>query len=163
MQTLELDPVIIAVIAGVWNAGHTLQQRYGITRIYGRKVGQADGTIELAVVGWFAFQWLRQERSAAEINPAKWLYPGSTTGRIAFTMVSPLGRAVRSRPGPLELMVMYTVGFATLIWAIRSFGSYDVYAFTFLTLGALHLFYDGLIWRLRRPDVARGFQIPSGL
>jgi hypothetical protein len=68
MQTLELDPVIIAVIAGVWNAGHTLQQRYGITRIYGRKVGQADGTIELAVVGWFAFQWLRQERSAAEIN-----------------------------------------------------------------------------------------------
>jgi hypothetical protein len=110
MQTLELDPVIIAVIAGVWNAGHTLQQRYGITRIYFRK---------------------------------------------------PLGRAVRSRPGPLELMVMYTVGVAALIWAIRSFGSYDVYGFTFLRLGALYLFYDGLIWKLRRPEAARGFQIPA--
>jgi hypothetical protein len=43
-------------------------------------------------------------------------------------------------------MVMYTVGVAALIWAIRSFGSYDVYGFTFLTLGA---------------QVARGFQIPA--
>ncbi|MEZ5168242.1 MAG: hypothetical protein R2695_17830 [Acidimicrobiales bacterium] len=43
---LQLDPVVIAVIAGVWNAGHTLQQRYGITRIYGRKVGQSDGRTE---------------------------------------------------------------------------------------------------------------------
>ncbi len=43
---LQLDPVVIAVIAAVWNAGHTLQQRYGIARIYGRKVGQSDGTVE---------------------------------------------------------------------------------------------------------------------
>jgi hypothetical protein len=154
----------------------------------------------LAAVAWLAFQWLRQERWAAEINPAKWLHLGSTTGLIALTMVSslagfvgyigshaaeyylivhnhladryadettdagaPLGRAVRSRPGPFGLMVMYTAGVAALIWAIRGFGSYDVYAFTFLTLGALHLFHDGLIWKLRRPEVARGFQIPSGL
>lgn len=248
---LQLDPVVIAVVAGVWNAGHTLQQRYGITRIYGRKVGQGDGTIEhrllwtmlllalmvaaansatpdriasaglggrnqrgldvltdaapvarvlvpllaLAVVGLLV-QWCRQELTADRVNPAKWLYLGSTTGLIGLTMVSPLagfvgyigshaaeyylivhnhlddrypnaatdggaplGRAVRSRSGPLGLMVFYTAAVAGLIWALRSFGSYEVYAFVFLTLGALHLFYDGLIWKLRRPEVARGFKI----
>ena len=249
---LQLDPVIIAVVAGVWNAGHTLQQRYGITRIYGRKVGQSDGTIEhrllwtmlglalvvaaadsatperiasaglgarnqkgldiltdaapvarylvplmVLAVGVLAVQWIRQELLSDEVNPAKWFYLGSTTGLIALTMVSPLagfvgyigshaaeyylivhnhladrypdevtdggaplGKAVRSRPGPLGLMVIYSVGIAAFIWAVRSFGSYEVYAFVFLTLGALHLFYDGLIWKLRRPEVARGFQIP---
>jgi hypothetical protein len=57
-------------------------------------------------------------------------------------------------------MVGYGIGIAAFIWAVRSIGSYDVYAFVFLTLGAMHLFYDGLIWKLRRPEVARGFQIP---
>ncbi|MEZ5247097.1 MAG: hypothetical protein R2707_18565 [Acidimicrobiales bacterium] len=250
---LQLDPVVIAVVAGVWNAGHTLQQRYGITRIYGRKVGQGDGTVEhrllwsmlvlallvaaadsatpdriasaglggrnqrgldiltnaapvaryLAplmgvVVAVLVVQWLRQELAADQVNPAKWLYLGSTAGLIGLTMVSPLagfvgyvgshaaeyylivhnhladrypdavtdggaplGRAVRSRPGPLGLMAAYAVGIAVFIWAVRSFGSYQVYAAVFLTLGALHLFYDGLIWKLRRPEVARGFQIPA--
>lgn len=250
---LQLDPVVIAVVAGVWNAGHTLQQRYGITRIYGRKVGQSDGTIEhrllwtmlllalmvaaadratpdriasaglgghnqrgldvltdaapmarvlapllaLAAVGLLV-QWCRQELTAVRVNPAKWLYLGSTTGLIALTMVSPLagfvgyvgshaaeyylivhnhladrypnaatdggaplGRAVRARPGPLGLMLFYTAAVAGLIWGLRSFGTYEVYAFVFLSLGALHLFYDGLIWKLRRPEVARGFQISN--
>lgn len=250
---LQLDPVVIAVVAGVWNAGHTLQQRYGITRIYGRKVGQGDGTIEhrllwamlvLAlvvaaadastpgriasaglggrnqkgldvltdaapiarylvpivgiVVAVLVVQWVRQEVTADQVNPAKWFYLGSTAGLIVLTMVSPLagfvgyigshaaeyylivhnhladrypdavtdggaplGRAVRSRSGPSGLMVMYAAGIAAFIWAVRSFGSYEVYAFVFLTLGALHLFYDGLIWKLRRPEVARGFGIPA--
>lgn len=250
---LQLDPVVIAVVAGVWNAGHTLQQRYGITRIYGRKVGQGDGTIEhrllwsmlilalvvaaadsatpdriasaglggrnqkgldiltdaapvaryllpvmLVVVGVLLVRWVRQEFSSPEVNPAKWFYLGSTSALIGLTMVSPLagfvgyigshaaeyylivhnhladrypdettdggaplGRAVRSRTGPLGLMVMYTVAIAAFIWFVRSYGSYEVYAFIFLTLGGLHLFYDGLIWKLRRPEVARGFQIKA--
>jgi len=249
---LQLDPVVIAVVAGVWNAAHTLQQRYGITRIYGRKVGQSDGTIEhrllwsmlllalvvaaadaatpgriaaaglgsrnqkgldvltdaapiarylvpvmVVIVGILVVQWVRQERASEQVNPAKWFYLGSTTGLIALTMVSPLagfvgyigshaaeyylivhnhladrypdettdggaplGKAVRSRSGPLGLMVMYSVGIAAFIWGVRTFGSYEVYAFIFLTLGGLHLFYDGLIWKLRRPEVARAFQIP---
>jgi hypothetical protein len=249
---LQLDPVVIAVVAGVWNAGHTLQQRYGITRIYGRKVGQGDGTTEhrmlwtmlvLALVvaaadpatpgriaaaglggrnqrgldvlteaapvarvlvpvvalvaAGLVTRWVREELAATQVNPAKWLYLGSTAGLIALTMVAPLagfvgyvgshaaeyylivhnhladrypdaatdggaplGRAVRSRVGPLGLMSIYAAGIGAFIWAVRSLGSYPVYAFVFLTLGALHLFYDGLIWKLRRPEVARGFQIP---
>ncbi len=56
---------------------------------------------------------------------------------------------------------MYGAAIAALIFVLRSYTSYEVYAFVFLTLGALHLFYDGLIWKLRRPEVARGFQIPQ--
>ena len=29
----------------------------------------------------------------------------------------------------------------------------------FLTVGGLHVFYDGLIWKLRRPAVAKGFAL----
>ena len=50
----HFDPVVLAVVAGAWNAEHTLMQRYGITRIYGRKVGQDDGRLEKAML----FSWL---------------------------------------------------------------------------------------------------------
>ncbi len=56
--------------------------------------------------------------------------------------------------------IQWLVG-ATLIWAVWAFGSFEVYGLVFLTLGALHLFYDGLIWKLRRPEVARGFRIAA--
>jgi hypothetical protein len=35
---VALSVALVAVIAGLWNAEHTLMQRYGVTRIYGRKV-----------------------------------------------------------------------------------------------------------------------------
>jgi hypothetical protein len=44
----------LAVVAGLWNAEHTLMQRYGIMRIHGRKAGQLDGRIEKALL----FSWL---------------------------------------------------------------------------------------------------------
>jgi hypothetical protein len=250
---LQLDPVVIAVIAGVWNAGHTLQQRYGIARIYGRKVGQGSGTVEhrllwtmlilaltvaavnpatpdriadaglggrnqqgltiltdaaplarillpflIAYALFLLLQWARQELTSEQVNPAKWLYLGSTTALIGLTIVSPiagfvgyigshaaeyylivhnhlgdrypdevtdggapLGKAVRSRLGPFGLMAIYALVVWALILGILQWGTYEIYAFVFLTLGAMHLFYDGLIWKLRRPEVARGFQIDS--
>ena len=33
----------LAIVAGLWNAEHTLMQRYGIMRLYGRKAGDDDG------------------------------------------------------------------------------------------------------------------------
>jgi hypothetical protein len=44
--TYNVNFLLLAIIAGLWNAQHTLMQRYGITRIYGRKVGQDDGLVE---------------------------------------------------------------------------------------------------------------------
>src|SRR5579862_8709608 len=37
---LHVSLLALAIVAGLWNAEHTLMQRYGITRIYGRKAGQ---------------------------------------------------------------------------------------------------------------------------
>lgn len=250
---LQLDPVVIAAIAGVWNAGHTLQQRYGISRIYGRKVGQSRGRIEhnllwamlLLAVVWaaadsstpdriaeaglggrnqkgldlltnaapaarlllplvilavaaLAVMWIREELESEKVNPAKWMYMASSVLLFSLIIVSPiagfvgyvgahaaeyylivykhlgdrypdevtdggapLGRAVRSRMGPLGLMVAYTVIVFTAVLVLRWYASWQAYAMVFLTLGALHLFYDGLIWKLRRPEVARSFKIPT--
>ncbi len=36
---LAVSVAVVAIVAGLWNAEHTLMQRYGITRIYARKAG----------------------------------------------------------------------------------------------------------------------------
>lgn len=51
----------LAIVAALWNAEHTLMQRYGITRIYGRKLGDDLGRSEKWMyVSWlvFALVWL---------------------------------------------------------------------------------------------------------
>lgn len=50
-----VSPVLVAVVGGLWNAEHTLMQRYGIMRIYGRRVGDSQARIEKVMVFvWFA-------------------------------------------------------------------------------------------------------------
>ena len=66
---------------------------------------------------------------------------------------------MRSRFGPLGLMAICALLVWGLILGLLNWGTYEVYALTFLTLGAMHLFYDGLIWKLHHPEAARGFQI----
>ena len=41
---------LVAAVAGLWNAEHTLMQRFGLTRIYGRKVGEANGRLERTIL-----------------------------------------------------------------------------------------------------------------
>ena len=51
----------LALVAGVWNAEHTLMQRYGIMRIHGRKAGQHDARLDKALLfSWLAlaFVWI---------------------------------------------------------------------------------------------------------
>jgi hypothetical protein len=44
---------LVAIVGGVWNMEHTLMQRYGFARIYGRKAGEDDGRLERAMlVSW---------------------------------------------------------------------------------------------------------------
>ena len=43
---LNISLTLVALMAGLWNAEHTLMQRYGVMRIYGRKVGDDQGAIE---------------------------------------------------------------------------------------------------------------------
>jgi hypothetical protein len=244
---------ILAIIGGLWNAEHTLMQRYGVTRIYGRKVGQAGGTVEkLLLWSWLLLAlvwaganpatpaglervdfgrnndealdvlvrlapvarvllwpvlaativlvvtWVVQERRRAVVNPVKWLYLGATAALFALMLVDPLaglmgyigahaieyfvivhqslgrrytsaaddggawlGRVVRARPGRLGFLSAYAVSIAVLITVLSKWGSPLVYAIVFFTLGGMHVFYDGFIWKLRRPAVARSLALPA--
>jgi hypothetical protein len=49
-----LDLWIIIPIAAIWNTIHTLQQRYGLSRIYGRKAGFGSARLDRAVL----FSWM---------------------------------------------------------------------------------------------------------
>jgi hypothetical protein len=63
--TFNVSFTLLAIVGGLWNAQHTLMQRYGITRIYGRKVGQDDGLVEKLVL----WSWLVLALVWAAANP----------------------------------------------------------------------------------------------
>lgn len=50
---------------------------------------------------------------------------------------------------------------AGLLLVGLSAAGYPFAAVAVLILGALHLLYDGLIWKLRRPDVDAGFGLDA--
>lgn len=232
----------VALIAGLWNAQHTLMQRYGLTRIYGRKAGDSQGRIEKALyMVWLALaaiivagddriskivkkvdlgrtnrqgldillrvrgvahliaiplaiaavvltvRWWRGERALGErANRAKWVYVASTAALLVTIVVDPLAgftayvathafeyfvivnRSLMNRPREESVIAAATAGRARRLGAITLYCAvtagysllcltqewYDLYAVSVLTLGALHIFYDGFIWKLRRPQVA---------
>jgi len=253
---VHVSVLLLAVIGGLWNAEHTLMQRYGITRIYGRKSGHDDGRLEKAMlfsflvfalvwvaadpatpahlagvdIGennrlaveflaqlrngavWFVGPtallavvllgaWAVRERSfhrAGTANPAKWIYIGATVALFAMVFVnpiaalmgyvgahaveyfvivhqslgrrygdahtggdSPLARTVRARPGRLGFFAVYIAIVLAIVMALQFWGSPVLYAVVFFTLGGLHVFYDGFIWKLRRPAVASSLAIPA--
>jgi hypothetical protein len=260
---LHVSLLALAIVAGLWNAEHTLMQRYGITRIYGRKVGQDRGGLEkamlwswlllalvwvaadartpagldrlgrggtnalavqqlvrfagaarvlvgpmIAVVVALATAWLVAEwRRGSAANPAKWIYVGSTAALFGVILFDPiaglmgyvgahaieyfvvvhqslgrfrspalrpstelgptpsprpplLGRAVRARSGRIGFLALYLGLVMTVVTALQWYGSATAYAIVFFTVGGLHVFYDGFIWKLRRPDVAASLAIP---
>ncbi len=251
--TRSISLATLAVVGGLWNAEHTLMQRYGITRIYGRKSGQDTGSTEkwmlfswlgLAMVWaaadsrtpgrvertglggnnkrgldiltdlspvarWvlpvmalvalgFTVRWLRDEyRRGDAANPAKRFYVAATAALFVTILVNPIagflgyvgahaveyfiivhqsigpryasaaidggapvGRAVRrlTRLGFFAVYLSIIVGLVTLL---RHYGNLTTYALVVFTLGGMHVFYDGFIWKLRRPNVAHSLGVPA--
>ena len=243
----------LAVVGGLWNAEHTLMQRYGIARIYGRKAGQDEGGGEkLLLFSWLAvamvwaaadtrtpgrvdrtgmggnnrqgldiltdlrpvarwvlpviglaalaltIRWLRDEwRRGAKANPAKRFYFAATAALFVTILVNPIagflgyvgahaveyfiivhqsigpryasadidggapvGRAVRrlTRLGFFAVYLSIIVGLVTLL---AKYGTVTWYLLVVFTLGGMHVFYDGFIWKLRRPTVARSLGVPA--
>ena len=61
LATQHISLTALAVVAGLWNAEHTLMQRYGIMRIHGRNAGQHDARLDKALLfSWLtlAFVWI---------------------------------------------------------------------------------------------------------
>jgi hypothetical protein len=52
--TTQLSMTLVAIVGALWNVEHILMQRYGITRIYGRKAGDDQGGFERGMlITWF--------------------------------------------------------------------------------------------------------------
>jgi hypothetical protein len=66
---------------------------------------------------------------------------------------APVGKAVRrlSRPGFFVVYLGLIVGLVTLL---DRYGSLTVHALVIFTLGGMHVFYDGFIWK--RPAPGKG-------
>lgn len=235
----SLRPDLVALVAGVWNVGHTIRQRYGLSRLYGRLSGidcsgdnrllwswlslavlvalarvDLGGTaravglegqsataidvlssarastvvllpiaVAIALVltaGSIPDEWRRDARSSARL-----IYLGSTAILLAILAIEPvtgfvayvgahaaeyllvvrwrIGKAAErglagDRVGDLArriggdgTIVVYAAAVAVLIIAIRAADGSRLAVTVALALGALHLLYDGLIWRSPRP------------
>jgi hypothetical protein len=245
---LNVSLATVALMAGLWNAEHTLMQRYGVMRIYGRKAGDTHGNIEkpmlivwlvagIAYIGAFvdlqrlvrklgfggtnarsvdilghltsvarvvfsvaaivgvtlAVKWLRAERSLgpAASRPKHW-YALGTAGLVVAVMLDPIAgvagyvaahaieyfavvhSSLRKRSDtapvaaatrtPARRAVTYAGYFAAitaLVLLTRSHFDGRLYALAVLFFGALHILYDGFVWKLRRPAVAASLGITS--
>ena len=244
---LSISFTLVAALAALWNAEHTLMQRYGVMRIYGRKAGddhgrlekpmliawlitallfiaafvdleglirqlglgraKADGVRTLAplqgpggVLFWVAVvvatvltvRWWRAERAIGGTGTPKLVYTLGTFGLVVMVMIDPLAgiagyvaahsieyfgivhSSLRTRrdDAPVALAartggrraVLYTAYVAAIIavvWLTASPWDGQLYAFAVLFLGALHIFYDGFVWKLRRPAVAASLGIAT--
>lgn len=241
----SISLALVAAVAGLWNAEHTLMQRYGVTRIYGRKAGDMHGMLEkLMLISWLVLAlvwaaadsrtggflqrldlgatnadgvevlqtlrpwaqwlliptvtavvaliiaWVRVEwQRRSEANPAKYIYVGSTAALFVVMLINPivgimgyvaahaveyfaivhqtlgkrykaqpgggaLGRAVRLPFGRPMFYVTYIGIIAMITFSLKWYGDPTLYFVVYLTLGGMHVFYDGFIWKLRRPEVA---------
>ena len=243
---LNVSLTAIALMAGLWNAEHTLMQRYGVMRIYGRKAGDNHGGIEkpmliawliagIAFLGgyvdlqrmvhkigfggtnarsvgllagltslsrvlfWvaafvglvFVARWWKAERRLgfAASRPKHW-YALGTAGLVIAVMVDPIAGiagyvaahaieyfavvhsslrkrddtapvavATRTPVRRLAVYAAYFLAIGALIYFSRSRFDGRVYAFAVLFFGALHILYDGFVWKLRRPAVAASLGI----
>ncbi|MEI7869047.1 MAG: hypothetical protein WCI11_14250 [Candidatus Methylumidiphilus sp.] len=248
---INFSPLVIAILAGAWNVEHTLMQRYGITRIYGRMVGQKQGGSELPVlfawltlavlwsaydpntmervaalgirganlsafammtgmrptagfllvpalltVIWLTGKWLKEEYNRP-LNQAKHYYLASTLGLFIVMLInpivgfigyvgshafeyfmiinqcleksyiepkktdSPLGWVANSPLGRYGLLACYLSLIVLTVFVLENYASFIVYSMVFFTLGALHFFYDGFIWKLRNPVVAQSVGVKT--
>ena len=246
---LHLSLLLVAIAAGLWNAEHTLMQRYGITRMYGRKAGDVNGPLEkpmlfswlgvaalaaaanprtprylaqvnvgdvnrrgiqflahlrpeatvllvpaLATAAVLTTRWVRAERRGPA-NRAKWVYVGATAALVITVCLDPVagfaayvgahtleyfvivhgaagrraergeggvvGRVIRSPLGAAGFVTVAAVGAVIPLTILERAGTFTVATAAYLTVGALHIFYDGLIWKQRQPAVARDLAVAA--
>jgi hypothetical protein len=238
---------LVAVIAGLWNAEHTLMQRYGISRIYARKAGETGPALERPMlISWLVFalafaaadprttrlldrvelgatnedgvrvlQTLRPWAVGAVIvaglfvvwATSRWWLGERRLGRVGWTpkrrylfgtallfaviLVNPIvgligyvgshaleyfvivhgalgrryvgpqaqpggavGRVVRSPLRATGTVAVYVVLVGAALVSVQKLVDADVANTVLLTVGGMHVFFDGFIWKLRRPVVA---------
>lgn len=256
---LKLSPWQVALlVTGAWNIWHTLQQRYGLLRIYAGKLGGgterpeqgrrdraliwlATATVAVALpllrpqlltghvnarklgrvlaplatawwawallaaavagLGWVLVRWLRHELRApatpGQRAPrlflmgstlllfAVFLIHGPVIGYLCFGTAHAIeymafvhhygarkyaGEGGRGR-GPAALLGDARVaapalmgGLLLVFWLLREQRRTEVYLVYYTATSWLHFLYDGWIWKVRRPELARTLELgPSAI
>ena len=71
----------------------------------------------------------------------------------------PVAAATRTPARRLVTYLAYFIAIGTLVVLTRTPFNGRIYAFAVLFFGALHILYDGFVWKLRRPAVAASLGI----
>lgn len=248
---IHVSLTLVALIAGLWNAEHTLMQRYGVMRIYGRKAGDTNGGLEKpmliawlvtaltflggyvdlqglllkinmggtnadsvrlldrlsTVAAWLFWpslivsavllvRWTRVERASGRgIGTAKDWYVAATFGLVLAVMIDPIAgifgyvaahsieyfgivhtslrrRAATGDVSPVArststawrrtgVYSLYALVILAVMYVTLEFWGGTLYAFAVLYFGALHILYDGFVWKLRKPATAASLGISS--
>ncbi len=74
---------------------------------------------------------------------------------------APLGRVVASPVRGLGVVAASALAVVVATQYLHGRISPFAYGLVFLSIGGLHVFYDGFIWKLRRPQVADSFRIDA--
>lgn len=246
----HISLALVGAVAGLWNAEHTLMQRYGLVRIYGRKAGEGTRSDERPMlISWLVFalvwaaadrrtpdllkridlgatneagvrvlhslqpwaraalvpatiavvitaaRWWRIERDSPVASQPKRLYLLMTAVLFAVMLWNPIvgligyvgahaveyivivhsalgkrytgsgaepgglvGTAVRSGARATGCVAAYLVVVAGTLAAVQRFVTPTVGSVVLLTVGGMHVLFDGFIWKLRRPVVARSLR-----
>lgn len=245
----SVRPEVVALVAGVWNVAHTLRQRYGLSKLYGRLSGIESGADNRLLWSWLTLavivalartdvsataralgigrrntmafdavasaetviaallpvavavtilttaRWAQGELRRSTHSSPRLFYLASTAALLVVLAVDPIvgfvgyvgahaaeyilvvrWRVDRAAQRPLAgdrvgalaqrvgsggTLALYAVAIAALIVVIRLLDRSDLVTSIVLTLGALHLFFDGFIWRSPRPKAASSGVTPT--
>jgi hypothetical protein len=247
---LRVSITLVAIVAALWNAEHTLMQRFGIMRMYGRKAGDDHGRVEKAMLMlWLGVtvvvvsitadlerlvirigmgttnrrgvevlaslrpvaialavpllvvatvvtrRWMRLEASLGWANRPKYVYTSATAALLLTIMVnpiagfagyvsghaleyfivvhrslrrraatgdtSPVARAAATSSRRAGLYTAYAVVVSALMIVSWNAWGGQGYRLSLFFFGALHILYDGFVWKLRRPALALSLGLPT--
>jgi hypothetical protein len=74
---------------------------------------------------------------------------------------APVAAATRTRARRVAAYAAYFAAIGALVYFTWSPFNGKLYAFAILFFGALHILYDGFVWKLRKPAVAASLGITS--
>jgi hypothetical protein len=74
---------------------------------------------------------------------------------------APVAVATRTPARRAAIYVTYFAAVGALVYSTWTPFNGKLYAFAILFFGALHILYDGFVWKLRRPAVAASLGIAS--
>src|SRR5262249_25635128 len=111
----QVSLTLVAVVGGIWNAEHILMQRYGITRMYGRKAHDDQGPVERwMLVAWFLIPLLW----TATRGQLRHVLDRLSSGSVDATAAGILARMTTESAIALAVVV-FAAGYLTTRWFIR--------------------------------------------